>query len=32
MEYPVLGKGYPESEATWESYESVKDLKALDEL
>jgi hypothetical protein len=32
MEYLVLWKGYPESEATWESYESVKDLKALDEF
>jgi hypothetical protein len=32
MEYLVLWKGYPELEATWETYESVKDLKALDEF
>jgi len=32
MEYLVLWKGYPESEATWESYEVVKDLAALDEF
>ena len=32
MEYLVLWKDYPESEATWESYETVKDLAALDEF
>jgi hypothetical protein len=32
MEYLVLWKGYPESEATWESHEVVKDLAALDEF
>jgi Chromo (CHRromatin Organisation MOdifier) domain len=32
MEYLVLWKGYPESEATWETYEVVKELAALDEF
>ena len=32
IEYLVLWKNYPESEATWENYETVKDLKALDDF
>src|SRR6201996_7023591 len=32
MEYLILWKGYPESEATWESSDVVQDLKALDEF
>jgi Chromo (CHRromatin Organisation MOdifier) domain len=30
-EYLVTWKGYPESEATWETRDNVKDLKAMDE-
>jgi hypothetical protein len=32
LEYLVLWKGYPESEATWESYDRVQDLAALDDF
>jgi hypothetical protein len=32
MEYLILWKGYPQSEATWESSDVVQDLKALDEF
>ena len=32
IEYLVLWKNYPEWEATWENYETVKDLKALDDF
>ena len=32
MEYLIMWKGYPESEATWESSEVVQDLQALDEF
>ena len=30
-EYLVTWKGHPESEATWETYDNVKDLKAMDD-
>src|ERR1700676_446252 len=32
VEYLVTWKGYPESEATWETTENVKDVKALDDF
>ena len=32
MEYLVLQKGYPDTEATWESQDSVKDLQPLDKF
>jgi hypothetical protein len=32
VEYLVTWKGYPESEATWETSENVKDVKALDDF
>src|SRR3954469_7708719 len=32
MEYLIMWKGYPESEATWESSDVVDDLQALDEF
>jgi hypothetical protein len=32
LEYLILWKGYPESEATWESSDIVEDLKALDDF
>jgi hypothetical protein len=32
MEYLVLWKDYPESEATWERYDIVKELKALEDF
>src|SRR6476620_5585798 len=32
MEYLILWKGYPESEATWESSDVAQDLEALDEF
>src|SRR5260370_641513 len=30
-EYLVTCKGHPESEATWETHDNVKDLKAMDD-
>jgi hypothetical protein len=32
LEYLVLWKDYPESEATWEPYENLKDVAALDDF
>jgi hypothetical protein len=32
MEYLIMWKGYPASEATWESSDIVEDLQALDEF
>jgi hypothetical protein len=32
VEYLILWKGYPQSEATWETSDIVEDLQALDEF